>query len=205
MENVFVVKFNVASEAYQALTELRQEPVTDNYTVSQACIVTKKDDRITAADQFDTGIETDNDTASGTLIGGLIGILGGPIGILLGASYGMMVGNIIDMADTVDNASLIEQVCGTMVNGETAMIALVSEKTPETFAASMHKFNTEVACFEAAEVAAEVEKADELERVMQKEAREQLREEKKEEFKKKVEEKRKEIADGFEKVKEKLS
>ena len=61
MESVFVVKFNVQSEAFQALTELRQQPANDDFVVSQACLVNKKDGRITMLDQFDTGMESVND------------------------------------------------------------------------------------------------------------------------------------------------
>ncbi len=205
MESIFVVKFNVESEAFQALTELRQQPVTDNYVVSQACLVSKKDGRITTLDQFDTGMESLNDTGTGTVVGALAGILGGPIGVLLGASYGAMVGSVVDTADILDNASLIEQVSETIADNETAIIALVSETNVETFDADMKKFNTKVKWFDAGEVAAEVEKAYELERQLRKEARKQLREEKKEDFKQMVETQRKKISDDFENLKKKLS
>ncbi len=205
MESIFVVKFNVESEAFQALTELRQQPVNDNYVVSQACLVTKKDGRITALDQFDTGLESLNDTGTGTVVGALVGILGGPIGVLLGASYGAMVGSVVDTADILDNSSLIEQVCETIAENETAVIALVSETNVETFDAAMKKFNTEVKWFDAGEVAAEVEKAREMERQMKIDAIKQLHEEKKDDFKQKVEEYRKKISGEFENLKKKLS
>lgn len=205
MESVFVVKFNVQSEAFQALTELRQQPANDDFVVSQACLVNKKDGRITMLDQFDTGMESVNDTGTGTMIGALVGILGGPIGVLLGASYGAMVGSVMDTADILDNASLIEQVCGTIDDDETALIALVSEQKTESFDEAMKKFDTEVKWFDAGEVAAEVEKAYELERQMKKEALKQLRDEKKEDFKQKVEDQRKKISEGFDNLKKKLS
>ena len=205
MEKVFVAKFNVESEAYQALSELRQEPVTNSFTVSQACIVSKKDGRLTEMDQFDTGIETDNDAGTGTLIGGLVGILGGPIGILLGASYGALIGSVVDTVDTLDNASLIEQVCGTITDNETAIIALVSEKDAESFSASLKKYHTDIIWFNAEDVADEIEKANELEEQMKKEARKQLREEKKAELKEKAEQQVKKLSDGVENLKNKLS
>ena len=205
MESVFVVKFNVQSEAFQALTELRQQPANDDFVVSQACLVNKKDGRITMLDQFDTGMESVNDTGTGTMIGALVGILGGPIGVLRGASYGAMVGSVMDTADILDNASLIEQVCGTIDDDETAVIALVSEQKTESFDEAMKKFDTKVKWFDAGELAAEVEKAYELERQMKKEALKQLRDEKKEDFKQKVEDQRKKISEGFDNLKKKLS
>lgn len=205
MESIFVIKFKVQSEAFQALSELRQQPVNENFIVSQAYLVNKKEGQITVLDRFDTGLETANDTGVGTVIGALVGIMGGPIGVLLGASYGALVGSTVDAADSLDNASLIEQVCGSINDGETAVIALASEKNVETFDAAMRKFDTEVKWFDAGEVSAEVQKAYELELQMQKEARRKLREEKKEDFLQKVETQRKKIADDFEEFKKKIA
>ena len=205
MENIFVVNFKVESEAYQAMTEMRQDPVNDSCTVSQAFLVKKSGTQVSVLDEFDTGIETANDSGIGGLVGSLVGIVGGPLGILLGGSLGFMVGNLVDASDALDNASLIEKVCEAISDGETAMIALVSEKTPESFGARLGKFNADVLSFDAAEVAAEVAEAEELEREMQKEARKKLREEKKEAFEKKVDEQRKKIGESFENLKNKIS
>lgn len=67
------------------------------------------------------------------------------------------------------------------------------------------RLKTEVKWFDAGEVAAEVEKAYELERQMKKEALKQLRDEKKEDFKQKVEDQRKKISEEFDNLKKKLS
>ena len=205
MENIFVVNFKVESEAFQAMTETRQDPINDSRTVSQALLVKKTGDRISVLDQFDTGYETANDTGIGGMVGALVGIIGGPVGVLLGGGLGAMVGELVDASDALDNASLIEKVCDAISDGETAMIALVSEKDPESFSGKLAKFDVEVSSFDAAEVAAEIADAEELERQMKKEARSKLRAEKAEAFGKKVAEQRAKITESFDNLKKKLS
>ena len=189
MENIFVVNFKVESEAFQAMTETRQDPINDSRTVSQALLVKK----------------TANDTGIGGMVGALVGIIGGPVGVLLGGGLGAMVGELVDASDALDNASLIEKVCDAISDGETAMIALVSEKDPESFSGKLAKFDVEVSSFDAAEVAAEIADAEELERQMKKEARSKLRAEKAEAFGKKVAEQRAKITESFDNLKKKLS
>lgn len=58
MENIVLAVFNVESEAYQAMTELRQEPIRVGSVVSQAILVTNQNDRIKVEDTFDTGYRT---------------------------------------------------------------------------------------------------------------------------------------------------
>lgn len=46
MNNILIVNYKVASEAYQALSELRRAAATDNYVISQAVIVKKETTRL---------------------------------------------------------------------------------------------------------------------------------------------------------------
>ena len=124
MEKIISVIFKVESEGYQAITELKKVPITDNYAVMQAALVKKENGSVKILDGFDTGIETANDTAIGGLIGGFVGILGGPLGVLLGGSLGALTGSVIDTDDAVHNASLIEMVSQQLVDGEVVLIAL---------------------------------------------------------------------------------
>ena len=204
-ENIIVVNFDVESEAYQALSELRHASVTPGYVVSQACIIKKEGGRILLQDEFDTGVETTDDTHRGGVIGGLVGILGGPLGILLGGGMGALIGSAVDTADTAKNASLIEKVCEAIPDDETTLIALASELEPIALDAGFAKFSAHLTRFDAAEVAEEVEKAEELQRQMEKEARQKLREEKKENHKQKVESRRAKIQADFEAFKSKLT
>jgi uncharacterized membrane protein len=173
--------------------------------VSQACIIKKEGGRILPRDEFDTGVETTDDTHRGGVIGGLVGILGGPLGILLGGGMGALIGSAVDTADTAKNASLIEKVCEAIPDDETTLIALTSELEPIALDAAFTKFSAHLTRFDAAEVAEEVEKAEELQRQMEKEARQKLREEKMENHKQKVEARRAKMQADFEAFKAKLT
>lgn len=203
-ENIIVVNFKVESEAYQALSDLKNDPINDCYAVSQAGIVVRQNGQIVLKDGCDTGIETRNDALMGGLLGAFFGIIGGPIGVLLCGSYGALVGGTLDAIDGADNASLVEKVCEIVEEGETSLIALVSEAEEGSFEKSFEKYETETVSFDAAEIAAEIEAAEELQKQMEKEARKQMREAKKADHKQKVEEKRAEIKAGFEGFKAKL-
>ena len=98
--------YQALSEAYQALSELKRDTTNANYTISQAVIVKKENDKLTIMDGFVNGTMNGDDTWKGSLIGSLVGVLGGPLGVLLGGSMGMLIGGAVDANDMVDNASL---------------------------------------------------------------------------------------------------
>ena len=205
MESIITAVFSVESEAYQAITELRNRAVTDEYAVLQAALIKKENGQIVPCDGYDTGINTTDDTLAGGLIGGLVGILGGPLGILLGGAWGSLIGSTIDAGDAADSLSLIEAVSSKLEDGETALIALVSEESSAAFDNALSKFNVRIERRDAAVVAQEVEDARELEEEMQKEARRKMREAKKAEKKEKIEEKRAKVKADIEAFKAKHS
>ena len=204
IQNIVVCLFKVESEAYQALTELKQNPGGENSYVAAAALIKKENGAMKFLDGFDTGSNTSDDTAKGGLIGGLIGILGGPIGILLGGSLGMLIGSTLDTDDALLNASMLEQITGKMEEGEIAIIGLAFEESEEMLDRRFIKFDTVVARFDAAAVAAEVEEAQKMADEMARQARQELRNEKKEERKEKKEEKKAKLNAEWEGVKSKF-
>ena len=125
-ENIFVSVFDVESEGYQAFTELKQNPGDKTSYLSQIALTKKEDGAIKVLDSFDTGAATMNDTAIGGLVGACVGIIGGPIGVLLLGSYGALVGSVLDGADAVDQASMIEQIAGKMQDGDVVIVGLAA-------------------------------------------------------------------------------
>ena len=196
-ESVITVNFDVESEAYQALSEIKRHPDGSGYFVSAASLIKKENGHIVLKDGFDTGIDTTDDAAS------LVGILGGPLGVLFGGSMGALVGSTVDADDAMQSASLIEQVCTDIRDGGTALIALVQEDDDMRFERAFDPFKVEIIRHDAAEVAEEVEKAQALERKMAKEARAKLRAEKKAEWNAMVENKRQEIRQFFDRLRQK--
>ncbi len=202
--NIVVGLFEVESEAYQALTELKQNPGDEKSYVSTAALVKKENGAIRTLDGFDTGANTTDDMAIGGVIGALFGVLGGPVGVLLGGSYGMLIGSAFDADDALANTSLLEQIAGKMENGEVAVIGLAYEEDETILDQKLSGFKTTIARFDAADVAAEVEEAQQLEEEMARQARKELRDEKKAARKEKRAEKKEKMSADWETFKAKF-
>ena len=86
---------------------------------------------------------------------------------------------------------------GGILNGETAIILLAQEEYETALTAKLNNFEVSITRFDAAEVAAEVEHAREIEKQMAKEAREKMRAERTEEFKETVSQKSEELKNWF--------
>ena len=196
-ENLILVNYSVESEAYQALSELKREAANANYTISQAVIVKKENGKLSMMDGFVNGATAGDDTMTGGLVGSLIGILGGPLGILLGGSMGMLIGGAVDAGDIAGNASLLEKAGDGIADGETAILLLAQEEYETALTAKLNRFSVSITRFDAAEVAAEVEHAREVEKQMAREAREKMREERTEAFRETVEKKSEELKNWF--------
>ena len=196
-ENLILANYSVESEAYQALSELKREASNANYTILQAVIVKKEDDKLAIMDGFVNGAMSGDDTWKGSLIGSLVGILGGPLGVLLGSSLGMLIGGAVDTNDMADDASLLEKAGDSILNGETAILLLAQEEYETALTAKLNRFDAVITRFDAAEVAAEVEHAREVEKQMAKEAREKMREARSAEFKETVAKKSAELRNWF--------
>ena len=204
MENVISAVFEVESEAYQALTSLKNAPVTSGYIISQAALVKKSGERLTVEDAFDTGVETRDDALTGGLIGALAGILGGPLGMLMMGSLGALAGSVVDAGDAVQNASILEMVAGQFLDGEVAVIVLAQESDPSALDGAFSKFRTSMVREDAALVAEEVRRAQEVQEEMRREAKKRLREERSAALKRSLSERREKIRSDFEDLKKKL-
>lgn len=205
MQNVVAVIFKTESEGFQAMSELRQKPLTDQTAIMQMMLVKRENNTFTVCDSFDSGVNTADDTLVGGIVGGLVGILGGPIGVLLLGSYGALVGSAFDTEDMIAESAMIEKVAEKMIEGEVALIILADEDEESSLDARLQKFGVEVARFDAAVIAEEVDEAYRVEKEMNRLARKELRDSKKAEFQGKVEARRAKIKEDFVKVKEVLN
>ena len=186
-KNVIVAVFNVESEGYQALSELRQEAGTQTYLVSEAGLIKKENGVTRYLDGFDTGVRTDDDTAIGGLVGMTVGILGGPIGMLLGLGVGSLVGANIDAGDALLSTAMLEQIADKLDDGTVALVGLAAEENEAILDNKLGKYDVTIARFDADVVAKEVAKAAEMQKEMARQAKEELRKEEKEEFKQSIE------------------
>jgi uncharacterized membrane protein len=165
--------------------------------------VKRENGSLKVCDSYDSGIHTTDDMLLGGLLGGLFGVLGGPVGVLLLGSYGTLAGSLVDTADALDSATVMEKVADKLVEGEVALVMLAEEINEEEIDDKLKGFKVTIARFDAAAVAEEVEQAKETEKEMERLARKELRAAKKEERKDKREAKKAEISANFAAFKEK--
>ena len=87
--NVISVSFDPDSNAYAALTALKEMDSQGQLNLEAAAVVARGDDgQIEVKDRV--GSYDYAGAASGGLLGLLIGIIGGPLGVLIGGTYGLM-------------------------------------------------------------------------------------------------------------------
>ena len=203
MYNIIAAIFDVESEGYQAMSTLSKTPIIEETSILQMALVKRENGSLKVCDSYDSGIHTTDDMLLGGLLGGLFGVLGGPVGVLLLGSYGTLAGSLVDTADALDSATVMEKVADKLVEGEVALVMLAEEINEEEIDDKLKGFKVTIARFDAAAVAEEVEQAKETEKEMERLARKELRDAKKEERKDKREAKKAEISANFAAFKEK--
>ena len=173
-DNVLVVTFGDDPEhdtnAYQALTELRQLDSQGQIKIAGAAVVTRDADG-----RVDVKSEVGNDSyvgsASGGIIGLLVGIIGGPVGMLLGGTYGALVGSLFDIDDIATTDSVLGEISNQVQPARTAVLAHVTEQSPEVIDTAMARLGGQVMRRPVFEVEQEIAAAQDAER----EARGELR------------------------------
>jgi uncharacterized membrane protein len=157
-ENVLVVTFGEDAKndtnAYQALTDLKQLDSQGQIHIVGAAVVTRDlDGRVEAKS------EVGNDPYVGTASGGIIGLL---------------MGSLFDM----DEAETTESVLGDMSKQvhptRTAVLAQVTEQSPEVIDAAMVRLGGEVMRRPVIDVEDEIAVAQEAQRKANREARKEL-------------------------------
>jgi uncharacterized membrane protein len=177
-DNVLVVSFGDDPEhdanAYQALTDLKQLDSQGQIKIAGAAVVTRDPD-----DRVDVKSEVANDpyvgTASGGIIGLLVGIIGGPLGVLLGGTYGMLVGSLFDIDDVATTESVLGEISNQVHATRTAVLAQVTEQSPEVIDTAMARLGGNVMRRPVLEVEQEIAAAQDAQRKAEREARSELR------------------------------
>ena len=177
-DNVLVVTFGGDPEndksAYQALTDLKQLDSQGQIQIAGAAVVTR-DDEGRVEVKSEVGNDTYVGSASGGVIGVLVGIIGGPLGMLLGGTYGVLVGSLFDFDEAVTTESVLGEISKQVQPTRTALLAEVTEPSPEVIDAAMAKLGGEVMRRPAVAVEGEIAAAQEAQRKAEHEARTELR------------------------------
>ncbi|MGN1387893.1 MAG: DUF1269 domain-containing protein [Bacillus sp. (in: firmicutes)] len=206
MENVVVSYFDVESEAFQALSELKRLSTFDEkITFSQVALIKRIDGVITVKDGFDTGERTNDDTILGGIIGSVVGILGGPIGVLLGLGVGATIGIVVDSTDAEDEVSLIDSVASRLKDGDVAIIAVVQEATYESYDRTLAPFKATTVRYDASAIREEVDHAREVEKQLEKQTKEKLKEKRSAARQEKRAEYKAKIKEDFDKMKHRFA
>jgi uncharacterized membrane protein len=176
-DNVLVVTFGDDQDhdtnAYQALTDLRQLAAQGQIRIAGAAVVARDADG-----RVDVKSEVGDDpyvgTASGGIIGLLVGIIGGPVGVLLGGTYGALVGSLFDIDDLATTDSVLGEISKQVQPTRTAVLAHVTEQSPEVIDTAMARLSGQVMRRPVFEVEQEIAAAQEAQRKVEREARSEL-------------------------------
>jgi uncharacterized membrane protein len=176
-DNVLVVSFGEDPEndknAYQALTDLKQLDSQGQIKITGAAVVTRDlDGRVES--KSEVGNDPYAGTAGGGVIGLLIGIIGGPLGMLLGGTYGALVGSLFDVDEVETTESVLGEISKQVQPTRTALLAQVTEQSPEAIDAAMARLGGEVLRRPAVDIEEEIAAAQEAQRKAKREARKEL-------------------------------
>jgi uncharacterized membrane protein len=171
--NVISASFDPDSNAYAALTKLNELGSQGQLKVEAAAVVERGDDgKMVIKDR--TGDLDFAGTATGGMLGLLIGILGGPLGVLIGGTYGLMVGSLVDLDEAEDSESVLTRISASVRPGRTALLAQITEQSPEVVDNAMTELGGSVLRRPVDEVEAEIAAAEKAQRQAKREATEEL-------------------------------
>lgn len=172
-QSVIAVSFDDDGAAYKALTLLEELDSQKRVSVREAVVAARGEDgQVVAKDRV--GSDSMPGTATGGLIGLLLGVIGGPLGVLLGGTYGLVVGSLFDVYDAGEADSALGEISGSVKPGNTALLAVVDEQSPEVVDAVMSDLGGTVTRRSVAAVEAELAAAEDAERKAEREARKEL-------------------------------
>jgi uncharacterized membrane protein len=176
-DSVLVVTFGEDPEndknAYQALTELKQLDSQGQIKIAGGAVVTRDlDGRVEV--KSEVGNDPYTGTAAGGVIGLLVGILGGPLGVLLGGATGVLVGSLFDIDDVETTESVLGDISKQVHPSRTAVLAQVTEQSPEVIDTAMARLGGEVLRRPVVDVEQEIAAAQEAQRKAKREARKEL-------------------------------
>ena len=163
-KRVIVMNFEVASESYQAFSEVKQLVLKRELKAEQMAVVTHQDD---GSHQFkieDFMDFTGNDNASkGGFIGMLVGVLISPLAILLGWFGGSMIGATRDAKEISEAQDIFKFLLNKIAPGQTGLIVIAEEEDNRPLNKIVfEQLHGEITRFDYDEVQAEIQKAQQV-------------------------------------------
>ena len=171
--NVIAVTFDEDSKAYEALTHLKELESQHQIGIHGGAVVSRDETgQVQVKDQIDENQLSG--TATGGVVGLLIGILGGPFGVLIGGATGLLIGSLFDAEDADETESVLAEISRSIQVGRDALLAEVSEQSPEVIDTAMTDLGGRVLRRPVGEVEAEMAAAEHAQREAKRKAREEL-------------------------------
>ena len=175
--NVVVVTFGEDPEndkkAFQALTDLKQLDSQRQISIAGAAVVSRdRDGRVDV--KSGVGDDPYAGMASGGMVGLLVGIIGGPLGVMLGGATGVLVGSLFDIDEVETTESVLSEISKQVHPTRTAVLAQVTEQSPEVIDTAMARLGGDVMRRPAGDVEEEIAAAQEAQRKAKHEARKEL-------------------------------
>ncbi|MDA0162644.1 DUF1269 domain-containing protein [Solirubrobacter ginsenosidimutans] len=172
-DNVISVSFDSDSNAYEALSALKELDGQGRLRIEAAAVVVRDDDgQILVKDRAGSGQYAG--AASGGTLGVLLGILGGPLGVLIGGTYGLLVGSLFDLDEAERTESALSEISTSVRPRHTALLADVTEQSPDVVDTAMARLGGSVLRRPVADVEAEIAAAEKAQRDAQRAATEAL-------------------------------
>ena len=176
-DNVLVVSFGEDPEndknAYQALTDLKQLDSQHQIEIAGAAVVSRDiEGRVDV--KSNVGDVPYAGTATGGMIGLLVGIIGGPLGMLIGGGTGVLFGSLFDIGDVESTESVLGDISQDVRPNRTAVLAQVTEQSPEVIDTAMARLGGQVMRRTVADVEDELAATQKAQRKAEHEARKEL-------------------------------
>jgi len=171
--NVISASFDPDTNAYAAMTALKELDSQGRLGLEAAAVVFRDaDGNLDVKDQV--GANEFEGAAGGGLLGLLIGVIGGPLGVLIGGTYGLLVGSLLDFDEIEESGSVLGQISASVAPGHTALLAQVTEQSPEVVDSAVAQLGGTVLRRPVADVEAEIAAAEQAQRDAKHEATKEL-------------------------------
>jgi uncharacterized membrane protein len=171
--SVIAVTFEDDGNAYNALTLLKQLDSQHRVGVQEAVVAVRGEDgQVVEKDRIESMFLPS--TVGVGLVGLLIGIIGGPFGMLIGGTAGLFAGSLFDIHDIDETESALGAISNSVKVGHPALLAVVTEQSPEVVDAAMSEVGGTVLRRSVFDVEAEIAAAEDAERKAKWEARKEL-------------------------------
>ncbi len=167
--NVIAVSFDPDTNAYEALTKLKELDGQGRLGVEAATVV-ERDAKGQIVVKDRVGSFDYAGAAGGGMLGLLLGVIGGPLGVLIGGTYGLLVGSLFDIDEAERTESVLGEISASVRVGHTALLAQVAEPGPEIVDTAMARLGGTVLRRPVADVEAELAAAEKAQRKAEREA-----------------------------------